>query len=229
MKKIVISILLFVLNSCAETRIGWYSGMELTSKDKLKYHLSTTILDIRTNEKDKIFVDDGESYVYYIRLLNKTTKGLSLWGTTPILPVPLVFIPLYNKRNCEISEFGVVFAITAIDKNKKDNNLILNKNNIYLLNKENNEKITPIDFESFSTGRTANRNHRPSTSIYSDIYFDRSRLQLSRSFVVQFDKTIVCRDLNKYSLIIEKDDKILVNVDIKYNRFFSKFYFAYGP
>lgn len=225
-KIILCSILFIILSSCSATGIGIYSKMELRSQNQVNYKFRTDGI-FKENFKDRIFLDDGD-YLYYFYLYNYTQAGIGLFGITPILPIPLVYLPWFRTRNCEIQKYGIIFYLTIINKNDLSNENFeypLQKENIYLLNNNNQDKIFPIFLEKKTF------NYTKSKVIDTDsnkILLFSENLKNTNGFEIKFNKPLNCLELKNYSLIIEKDNKIKLKIDIIYDSLSLEYYFSYS-
>jgi hypothetical protein len=225
-KSKLLIILTLILNSCAATNIGLYSKMELKSQNQVNYKFAIGSFN-KDNYKDRIFVENN-NYLYHIYLYNYTQSGIGLYGVTPFLAIPLVYLPwFYIRRNCEIDKYGVVFYLTIVNKTRLDdenNNFLLNEKDVYLLNKEKQERIYPVFFEKIK------RNHGGSIidNDTNNILYFNEELKKSNFFRIQFKEPKECKNLSNYSLIIEKDGAILLKINIVYNSLSFEYFFMYG-
>jgi hypothetical protein len=222
--KIFITLFLLLI-SCAETKIGFIKEIQLKNEKNLNCNITSTIAFAKS-ENNKIFTD-SEEFVFYTRLYGNIQKGLFFWGMTPIVFVPLVYIPWFHTNDFNTKN-QITFVTTILNKN--DKNLELTEKNIYLLNKKTNEKILPVKFEIFRTGISANSTHRPSSNVYCEKHiFYENKLQDSISFGIIFDKPDNYKDLKNYSFVIENNDKILTIIEIEYSHLTFYYNYAYGP
>lgn len=229
MKNYVKLLIYILLTSCMFTSLGFINTLELKEiNNSTKCNLISTILFYK-NSKNRAFIN-SKDYIFYTRVFADVNKGLYFYGITPILPIPLVYVPWLHFKQVKFQKNELVFAITILNKNQnnKNKNLTLNKDNFYLVDKNKNNKIYPAYFEEFETRKTANDTYRKHNRIVcNNISFDIDQIESSNSIIVVFDNIENYKENKNYYFILEKDGNILINTSIKYKKFDVYFDYFY--